>query len=84
MLFRTAGELSQAREILISLEEWEEMNGQAPAKKAASPKPRRSHKILLERPEEDRQGPPPGPESRRFAAELADEYEDEEEEDEDK
>ena len=38
---------SQAREVMISLEEWDELNGQAPAPRQTSPKPRRSNKILL-------------------------------------
>jgi len=43
---------SQAREILVSLEEWEQMDGQAPSKKSAElGKPRRSNKILLAPPE---------------------------------
>jgi len=38
---------SQAREVLISLEEWEERNGRKPSS-SGSPKSRRSNKILLE------------------------------------
>ncbi len=41
---------SQAREVLLSVEDWEEMTGQEAAVKAAAPaKPRRDQKILLPR-----------------------------------
>jgi len=48
---------SQARDVLISLEEWEQRNGRAPAAESTS-KPRRNNKILLGAPEEDRLVPP--------------------------
>jgi S-DNA-T family DNA segregation ATPase FtsK/SpoIIIE len=38
---------SQAREVLMSLQEWEELSGQVPDSRPASPKPRRRNKILL-------------------------------------
>jgi DNA segregation ATPase FtsK/SpoIIIE, S-DNA-T family len=43
---------SQAREILISLEQWEQMSGQEAAAQPSLPKPRRDNKILLASAEE--------------------------------
>lgn len=45
---------SQAREVLVTLEEWEEMNSQPPSTELAPPKPRRSNKIRLEPPQQRR------------------------------
>jgi S-DNA-T family DNA segregation ATPase FtsK/SpoIIIE len=48
---------SQAREILVSLEQWQEMTGQAAAEAPAPApaKPRRSNKIVIDEPEADEQ-----------------------------
>jgi len=43
---------SQAREVLISVEDWDVMNGQAPQEESAPAKPRRKKQIRLEPPEE--------------------------------
>jgi S-DNA-T family DNA segregation ATPase FtsK/SpoIIIE len=46
---------SQAREVLITLEQWEEMSGQGSGAAPAAPaKPPRSNKILMEPPAEER------------------------------
>ena len=44
---------SQAREVLITVEDWDEMNGQTPSPQPAKPKPNRGNKILLAPPTED-------------------------------
>jgi len=44
---------SQARDVLITVGDWEEMNGQPPTPQPAKPKRRRGNKILLEPPKED-------------------------------
>jgi DNA segregation ATPase FtsK/SpoIIIE, S-DNA-T family len=51
---------SQAREVLISMEEWQNRNGQAPADSAAeeSASSRRNNKILLDRPDDNHPGLP--------------------------
>jgi len=51
---------SQAREVLISLEDWEQRQGLTPAGAAgqASSEPRRNNKIVLDAPEENRPGLP--------------------------
>ncbi len=69
---------SQAREILVSLEQWEQMNGQAPTtKQPPKPKrPRRSNKILLAPPEEEELEEE---ESDVLEEEYEDEYEDDDE-----
>ncbi len=78
---------SQARDVLISLEDWEAMSGQAPAGKPAAPKPRRSNKILLSPPEEQRESEFEQPnvldaefEEEDYDEEPVDESEDEDEE----
>jgi S-DNA-T family DNA segregation ATPase FtsK/SpoIIIE len=45
---------SQARDVLVSLEQWEERNGRGPAAQTMPPKPRRNNKILFDTPEQDR------------------------------
>jgi len=75
---------SQAREILVGLEEWEQLNGKAPAEKPEQPKkPRRSNKILLAPTQED-QGRESAdePETNTLDAQFEDQYEDEEQFDE--
>jgi S-DNA-T family DNA segregation ATPase FtsK/SpoIIIE len=47
---------SQAREVLVTLEEWDQMNGQGPDPKTAPAKPRRGKKILLGPPAREREG----------------------------
>ncbi len=44
---------SQARDVLITVEDWEQMNGQTPSPQPAKPKPTRRNKILLAPPAED-------------------------------
>ncbi len=44
---------SQAREVLITLEDWEQMNGQTPTEQPAPTKPRRDNKIFLAAPTEE-------------------------------
>lgn len=68
---------SQAREVLISLDEWDAMNGRTPAEQTTPPRNRRSNKILLEEPEED----PPESETAPWQS-SSDEYEKNEVEDE--
>jgi hypothetical protein len=68
---------SQAREVVITLQQWEEMSGQASSgSPVATPKPRPSNKILLES---------PGPNARAtagdspsFPARSADKFDDDE------
>ncbi len=43
---------SQAREILLTVEQWEQRNGQQPTESAEVFKPRRSRKILIAEPDE--------------------------------
>ncbi len=62
---------SQAREILISLQKWEEMSGQAPSQAAEPSAPRRSNRILLDS-SDDRSQPPAGPAQRRNQADADD------------
>ncbi len=68
---------SQAREILVSLEQWQEMTGQAPAAPPAPApaKPRRSNKIVIGEPEADE------PCEEEDEADQADEPEDDAEDD---
>jgi len=44
---------SQAREVLISLQDWEVMSGQTPTQEPSTPAPRRSNRIFLGRPEDE-------------------------------
>lgn len=44
---------SQAREVLITIEDWEQMNGQSPTEPSAPKTPRRDNKILLAAPVEE-------------------------------
>ncbi|OHB68745.1 MAG: stage III sporulation protein E, partial [Planctomycetes bacterium RBG_13_63_9] len=75
---------SQAREILIGLEEWEKMNGQTPADATPAAKPpRRRNKILLGPPHEQEDEPPAPPEDEFGEVDADYEEEDEEEEYED-
>ncbi|MGO8688544.1 MAG: DNA translocase FtsK 4TM domain-containing protein [Thermoguttaceae bacterium] len=46
---------SQAREILLTLEQWQDMNGQAPAAGAAAPPPPRHNNRILMAPPEDKE-----------------------------
>jgi len=46
---------SQAREVLVTLAEWDQMNGQAAEQEPASAKPRRGNKILLGPPARERE-----------------------------
>jgi len=48
---------SQARDVLITLEDWEEMSGQTPDQPKTPAKPRRSNRILLPEPEQPAQQP---------------------------
>jgi S-DNA-T family DNA segregation ATPase FtsK/SpoIIIE len=88
---------SQAREVVISLEQWQAMSGQQPAAPAMEatvhpvPKPHRSNKILLNAPkagppfdaeEDDSWSPPDSDEEDSYDDEDEDEY-DEDEDDED-
>jgi S-DNA-T family DNA segregation ATPase FtsK/SpoIIIE len=70
---------SQAREVLVSLEQWDELSGQVPDNRPASPKPRRSHKILLGQPDGERRV---ADKAAVTDAELEDEYDAEDSEDE--
>jgi S-DNA-T family DNA segregation ATPase FtsK/SpoIIIE len=70
---------SQAREVLISLDEWDAMNGRTPAEQSSPPRHRRSNKILLEGPEED---PPESDTETAPWQSSSDEYEEDEVEDE--
>ncbi len=58
---------SQAREILLTLEQWQDMNGQAPAAGAAAPPPPRHNNRILMAPPEDKeeQAPAAAPPNRR-------------------
>ena len=71
---------SQAREVLITLEQWMQMSGQGDAGSfvAEPPKPRRSNKILIAPPSEDAAAPG----EIRDVKPVDDEYEDEEYEEE--
>jgi S-DNA-T family DNA segregation ATPase FtsK/SpoIIIE len=66
---------SQAREVIVSLQQWEEMSGQTPAAPAAPPKPRRNNKILIGADDDQ-------PQPQDEADEEADRYEEEKDEDE--
>jgi DNA segregation ATPase FtsK/SpoIIIE, S-DNA-T family len=72
---------SQAREILLSVAQWEEMSGQSSSEGAATgaPKPRRNTKILMAPPEEDEEQTFSG--KTRAAKPLIDEDDQEEPED---
>ncbi len=52
---------SQAREILLTLEQWQDMNGQAPSAQPAGPAPRHSNRILLEAPPDQPRQEPSAP-----------------------
>jgi len=66
---------SQAREVIVSLQQWEEMNGQTPVAPAAPPKPRRNNKILIGADDDQ-------PQPQDEADEEADRYEEEKDEEE--
>ena len=46
---------SQAREVIISLEQWEEMSGQGASQSTESSQPRRTNRILLDPADENSQ-----------------------------
>ena len=49
---------SQAREILVTLEQWQDMNGQTSPAQPAGSAPRHSNRILLSPPQDDSPGEP--------------------------
>jgi S-DNA-T family DNA segregation ATPase FtsK/SpoIIIE len=67
---------SQAREVIVSLQQWEDMSGQTPAAPAAPPKPRRNNKILIGADDDQ-------PQPQDEADEESERYEEEEDEVED-
>ena len=84
---------SQAREILLTLEQWQDMSGQQASAEPAAAPPRRSNKILIEPPPTERERPrlaadespddPPWEEDEDEADEDEDDDEEEEDEEED-
>jgi S-DNA-T family DNA segregation ATPase FtsK/SpoIIIE len=71
---------SQAREVLISLEQWAEMTGQKPDAAADGPAAPRSHKILIARDDGSQEAGPAGPDEPELGADDA--YQEEEADDE--
>jgi S-DNA-T family DNA segregation ATPase FtsK/SpoIIIE len=71
---------SQAREVLISLEQWAEMTGQKPDAAADGPAAPRSHKILIARDDGSQEAGPAGPGEPELGADDA--YQEEEADDE--
>jgi len=79
---------SQAREILVSLEQWEQMTGQPASEATPAPKPRRNNRISIDTTAENRMSSgtirtvkPPLDEEEEYEEEE-EEYEEEEEEEE--